>query len=117
MTETSRTPFAPRRPASEVLREFPADRVLWARTPRDEVVVVHRGEVTVYDSPEAFADAMVSAQARQRQADLDALAADFRATIADLEAQADAMRRRLDRAEAPRWRRILVALFGKGPRP
>jgi hypothetical protein len=42
----------------DVLREFPANRILYARTPADQVAVTHRGETTIYESPEALAEAM-----------------------------------------------------------
>lgn len=41
-------------PGRGVVLPFPAERVLYAHGATDQVCVVHRGEVTIYDSPEAL---------------------------------------------------------------
>lgn len=43
------------RPLADILTPFPAERILWARTPGDQVAVTHRGDTTIYDDPEALA--------------------------------------------------------------
>lgn len=43
--------------ARQVLAEFPASRILHARTPGDQVAVTHFGETTIYESPAALAAA------------------------------------------------------------
>lgn len=42
----------------DVLVAFPEDRILRARTFGDQVAVTHRGETTIYESPQAMAGAV-----------------------------------------------------------
>jgi hypothetical protein len=90
------------RPSSPVT-PFPAERILWARTPRDEVAVVHGGQTIIYANPEALREAILDHSSKAA-----GLLADAEAALARAQALEARATEAFDVAEAKRRRAGLI---------